>query len=70
MTVALSGNGSIAPATNLATGEETTVVQFPSTWTYNTTLAAERYCATLPLSAGTKVGMIIVRWGNYAKCSS
>jgi hypothetical protein len=70
LTSALSGIGSIAPATDLATGEETTVVQFPQTWTYDTTLAAETYCTTFPGSAGNVVGMIIVRWGNYAKCSS
>jgi hypothetical protein len=66
---ALSGIESTASGTDLATEEATTVVQFPGTWTYNTTLAVETYCATLPLSAGNLIGSVIVRFGDYAKCS-
>lgn len=66
----LAGTRSTAPAKTLS-AEPTTVevVQFPATWTYDTTLAAETYCASWPAPAGTAVGTIIVRSGNYAKCS-
>ena len=70
LTADLSGTGSPAPATTLSTEEAITVVQFPMTWTYDTTLAAETYCTTWPAPAGTAVGTIIVRSGDYAKCSS
>ncbi len=70
LTANLSGTGSTVSATTFVSGEATTVVQFPGTWTYNTTLAAETYCTTVAAPAGSAVGMIIVRSGNYAKCSS
>ena len=69
LAAALSGNGSTADALTLSTGEATTVVQFPATWTPNTTLAADTYCSSWPAPAGTAVGTVIVRSGNYAKCS-
>jgi hypothetical protein len=67
---ALSGTGTTAPATTLTEPPlNIAVVQFPAAWTYDTTVAAETYCATFPASAGTIVGMTIVRAGNYAKCT-
>jgi hypothetical protein len=68
LTAGLSGTGSTADATTLSTGEATTVVQFPAAWTYDTTLAAETYCATYAAPAGTAVGAFIIRFGDYAKC--
>jgi hypothetical protein len=62
-------SGSTASGTDLATGEAVTVVQFPSTWTYDTTLAAETYCTYSMASVGNHVGSVIVRFGDYAKCS-
>lgn len=68
----LSGTGSRVPATSLVTGVPTTVVQFPTTWTYDydRTVTAETYCTPHAAPAESAVGMIIVRAGNYAKCSS
>jgi hypothetical protein len=67
---ALSGTGSIAAATTLVTGAQRDVVQFPASWTYDTTLAAETYCVTWAAPAGSVVGRMIVRFGHYAKCIS
>jgi hypothetical protein len=72
LTADLSGIGIPAPAkifSGTHKGEDTFVVQFPATWTYDTTLAAETYCATWPAVASEAVGSIIVRNGDYAKCS-
>jgi hypothetical protein len=69
LTAALSGTGATAEATTLVTAETVTVVQFPATWTYDTTLEANTYCTSWAAPAGTAVGTIIVRSGDYAKCS-
>jgi len=66
----LKGPGSSASATEVLSGQSTTVVQFSGSWTYNTTLEAETYWATGAAPAGETVGSIIVRSGDYAKCSS
>jgi hypothetical protein len=70
LTAALSGTGSFASATIFsgeAAGQATTVVRFPASWTYNTTLAAETYFTTWQAPAGAVVGMTIVRAGDFAK---
>jgi hypothetical protein len=69
LTEALGATGSTAPATTLVEGAEVTVVQFPATWTSDTTLEAGTYCTSWAAPAGTAVGTIIVRSGDYAKCS-
>jgi hypothetical protein len=69
LTAGLSGTGSAAPATTLVEADARDVVQFPANWTYNTTLAAGTYCAPWSAPAGTAVGTVIVRSGDYAKCS-
>jgi hypothetical protein len=67
---ALTGVGSTAQATTLVSGVGTAVVQFPTTWTHDLTVAAETYCTPWAAPAGSAVGMIIARVGEYAKCIS
>lgn len=69
LAAALSTTGSTADATTLTTQQAVTVVQFPATWTSDTTLEAGTYCTSWAAPAGTAVGTIIVRSGDYAKCS-
>jgi hypothetical protein len=67
----LSGTtGGTVPATTLVTNQATFVVQFPATWTHDTTVVAETYCSPWSSPAGSAVGAFIVRAGEFAKCLS
>lgn len=67
----LTAIGSTAPAVTLSTGVATTVVRFPTAWTYDPdhTVVAETYCNPWATTAGTAVGTFIIRFGDYARCS-
>ena len=65
----LSTGGTVT-ATTLVTNQATIVVQFPTTWTHDTTVVAETYCSPWSSPAGSAVGAFIVRAGEFAKCLS
>ena len=62
------GISSIAPAlypNNVATS----VIRWPGSWAYNTTLKAGTPCSTTSLAAGMATTQVIYAQGNYRKCA-
>ena len=67
LTEPLSG-GTPAAAVFISNGMPTSVVKWPGSFTFNTTLKAGTPCATVDLAAGQETPKTIQANGNYRKC--
>ncbi len=63
-----NSNGAAASAVYSNSNSPTTVVRWPSSWAFNTTLKAGTPCSTVALSAGMITTQVIHAQGNYRKC--
>ena len=69
LTSTLTGsNGATAAGYYIDTKVDGAAVKWPSTWTYNTSLAAGTPCSTVALSGAYLVTKYIQATGNYRKC--
>lgn len=60
-------NGATAAAVYVNTSIETTVTQWPGSYTVGS-IPAGTPCATYPLAVGQETSMVIVATGSYRKC--
>lgn len=70
LTQPLNGpNGATGGAYYTSSNKATTVVRWPASWTYNTTLQPGTPCTTVNMEAGEVTTKVIHAYGNYRKCA-